>query len=175
MDSFDWLWCVLMAYQSQTGTIVIGTRELERLAARIKAAAETDLFDFLDAVGQTIEDSARRRITSTKRAPNGTRWKPWSAGYAATRGPQHSLLRNEGHLGDSMDHYVDAGDSSVHVGSNLVYAGRMLFGDDGFVGPVRGGGRIPARPYLDTDGGFADPLDREELRDLARDFLGGLV
>lgn len=162
-----------MSYQTQTGTIVIGTRELERLAQRIKSAADTDLEEFLDAVGQTIEDAARRRITDTKQAPDGTRWKPWSQRYAATRGPQHSLLRNEGHLADSMDHIVDG--TTVFVGSNLVYAGRMLFGDDGFVGPVRGGGRIPARPYLDTDGGFADARDRDALRELSREFLGGLV
>jgi len=164
-----------MAYQAQSGTVVIGTQELARLAARIRSASETDLFDFLDAVGQTLEDSARKRITQTKQAPDGKRWTPWSESYAETRGSQHSLLRDEGHLGDSMDHTVDGSAKVVFVGSNLVYAGRMLFGDDGFMGPVRGGGRIPARPYLDTEGGFADPLDRDELRDLAREFLGGLV
>jgi phage gpG-like protein len=70
-----------------------------------------------------------------------------------------------------MTHVVDG--DVVRVGSNMVYAGRMLFGDDGFIGPIRGGGRIPARPFLDTDGGFSDPHDRAELRDIVRDFMGG--
>lgn len=153
----------------KSNAITIGTRELEQLIARVRDASEADTYDMLDAVGQQQEDAARRRILETKRSPGGERWAPWSEAYARTRGPQHSLLRNEGHLADSLTHNV-VGKDAVEVGSNMVYAGRHLFGD-GFV--LRG--RIPARPYLDTDGKFADPQDREELRDIVRDFLGGLI
>jgi phage gpG-like protein len=76
-------------------------------------------------------------------------------------------------LADSLTHNV-VGKEAVEVGSNMIYAGRHLFGDYGFVGPVRGG-RIPARPYLDTNGGFADASDRDEIRDIVRAFLGGLI
>lgn len=162
-----------MPVQGQSQFITIGTRELERLIQRVADAQDADTHGMLDAIGQQQEDSARKRIHETKKAPDGTRWAPWSASYAKTRGAQHSLLVNEGHLADTMTHRVVNKDS-VEVGSNLIYAGRHLFGDFKFVGPVRGG-RIPARPYLDTDGGFADPSDRAEIRDIARDFLEGLI
>jgi phage virion morphogenesis protein len=156
-----------MAVQGQNRFITIGTRELERLIQRVALATDADTHDMLDAIGQQQEDSARRRIGETKMGPNGKRWAPWSASYAKTRGAQHSLLVGEGNLRDSLTHSI-IDKSSVEVGSNLVYAGRHLFGD-------HNGGRIPARPYLDTDGGFADPSDRDEIRDIVRGFLGGII
>lgn len=163
-----------MALQQSTAQIVIGTRQLEQLIARVAAASDTELYPLLDAIGQQQEDSARRRIRETKRAPDGTRWEPWSEDYAKTRGPQHSLLVGEGNLADTLSHEVGS-EKDVYVGSSMVYAGRHLHGDFSFMGPVRGGGRIPARPYLDTDGGFADPSDREEIRDLVREFMGEIL
>lgn len=153
-----------MALQNSTSAIVLGTRELDRLIAKVRDATHADTFEMLDAIGQQQEDAARRRIIETKRAPDGQRWQRWSPGYAKTRSPQHSLLRNEGHLADSMTHQVD-GKDAVEVGSPMIYAAQHLFG----------GPRIPARPYLDTDGGFADPSDREEIRDIVRTFLEELV
>ena len=156
-----------MALQSTTKAIVIGVRELEALRARVAEAADTDLHDVLDAIGQQQEDSARRRILETKTSPDGKRWAVWSRSYAKTRKSQHSLLRNEGHLADSMDHQVDVSAKAVEVGSNRIYAATHLYGDEGR--------RIPARPYLDTDGGFADSHDRDEIRDIVREFLGGIL
>jgi phage virion morphogenesis protein len=156
-----------MALQSTTKAIVIGVRELEALRLKVEAAAHVDLHDVLDAIGQQQEDAARKRISETKTAPDGTRWAVWSSRYAKTRKGQHSLLRNEGHLADSMDHQVHASEKAVEVGSSMIYAATHLYGDDDR--------RIPARPYLDTDGGFADSHDREEIRDIVRDFLGGLL
>lgn len=161
-----------MASQQSTRAIVIGVRELEELSQHIMHAADADTFDLLDAIGQQQEDAARRRITHTKRGPDGKRWQPWSREYAKTRGPHHSLLRNEGHLVDSMTHQV-VGKEAVDIGSNLVYAARHLYGDV-TIGPVRGA-RMPARPYLDTEPGFADARDRQEIRDIVREYMRGLV
>lgn len=152
--------------QADSSSVVIQMGEFERLISKVRAASDADLFPLLDAIGQQQEDAARKRIRDTKQGPDGQRWSPWSPAYSLTRGPQHSLLVGEGNLADSMDHQVDG--KTVVVGSNLVYAGRHLHGDEGE-------GGIPARPYLDTDGGFADPSDRRELRDIVRDFMGGLL
>lgn len=155
------------------GGIVIGAHEIEVLRRRMLRAAQAELDEVLGEIGQTLEDSARRRIAETKRAPDGKRWPSWSARYAKTRSAQHSLLRGEGNLLDSLSHEVDASSHSVFIGSNVEYAGRHLFGDFGFIGPVRGG-RIPARPYLDTTGEVSDPHDRQEIRDIVRAFMRGM-
>lgn len=164
----------MAALQANTGAVVIGVRELERLIDRVRAAEDADTFPMLDAIGQQQEDAARRRLFETKMAPDGRRWAPWSKAYAKTRGPGKSLGRNEGHLGDSMTHVV-AGREAVEVGSNLAYAAAFQFGQD--YTRVRDKAHIfqPGRPYLDTEPGFADPRDREEIRGITREFLEGLL
>jgi phage virion morphogenesis protein len=92
----------------------------------------------LDAMGALVESQTRQRITSTKTAPDGKKWAPWSEKYAVTRHGGHSLLRNEGDLLDAIQHLV-SGDTS-EVGANLEYAATHQYGDR-----KRG---IPARPYL---------------------------
>jgi len=160
--------------QNDTRSIVIGVREIQELAARVSRSTDDEMHALLDAIGQQQEDSARRRIGETKTAPDGSKWKPWSKEYARTRAAGKSLLRDDGPLMDTLTHVVD-GKDAVEVGSNMVYAARHLYGDVA-VGPIRGrGGRVPARPYLDTEPGFADPHDRAELRDIVRDFMGGLL
>lgn len=141
--------------------IEISTAQLDHLIARVNAASRAGLHDLLDAVGQQQEDAARKRITDTKKSPSGVSWKSWSPAYAKTRASRHSLLQGEGDLADSMTHQVDTGSAAVEVGSTMVYAGAHLFGHKG----------IPAREYLDTDGGFADADDRDELRDIVTAFL----
>lgn len=143
-----------------SGHIEISTEQFDRLVARVRRASHANLRPLLDAVGQQQEDAARKRITRTKRTPGGTRWKAWSRDYARTRGPQHSLLRDTGELADRMTHVEDVSAASVEVGSPMEYAGAHLFGKR-------------ARPYLDTDGGFADPHDRAELLDLLEMFIEG--
>lgn len=149
------------------GSIVIGARQFDLLRDRIDRASRAELGAMLGAIGQTLEDSTRRRIAETKRGPDGRRWKAWSERYAKTREANHSLLRDSGALHDSLTHQVDETGKAVVVGSNLVYAGRHLFGDDE-------PGGIPARPYLDIDGQISDSHDREEIRDIVRDFIQGL-
>lgn len=154
------------AAQASTRAIVIGVHEIEKLAAMVAASKDEDVRKFLDAIGAQQEDSARRRIAETKTSPDGRKWPSWSRKYAATRGAGKTLLRNEGALVDSMTHVVEGRDA-VEIGSNMIYAASHLYGD-----AERG---IPQRAFLDTEPGFSDSRDREEIRDIARAFMEGLL
>lgn len=150
-------------YQAQSGAVVIGTKELEKLRKKFAdvAADLTRDTELVEAMGHQQATSAVRRIRETKRSPAGRRWAPWSRGYAKTREPRHSLLVNTGHLADTMTYEV-LSPSQVLVGSPMNYAGAHLHGV-----PKR---NLPARPFLDTEPGFADSRDRQELRDILRAF-----
>jgi len=152
-----------VARQAEQGAVVIGLHEMERLRKRFGdlERAMNDTTALVEAIGEQQVNSAKRRIGETKRSPSGKPWKPWSESYRKTREPQHSLLVNEGHLLSSLT-YEPVSPGEVLVGSPLEYAGVHLFGSKD--------GRTPARPYLDTTGGFADSADRRELRDVIRDF-----
>lgn len=152
-----------------SASIVIGSRELERLMKSLEQPGER-VEQLLDAIGQQQEDSARYRITQTKRAPDGTRWAPWSRMYAKTRHAGHSLLRDEGKLVDSLTHNV-LGRHAVEIGSNMHYAGYL---QDGTTKPD-GGVLMPARPFLSSDDGIEDPADRQEIREIVRAWFDGAV
>lgn len=159
-----------MPFQRVTREIVIGKHELDRLIARVGQAAEADTYDMLDAIGQVLEDSARRRITDTKRTPGGERWKPWSKAYAKTRGAGKSLGRDRGHLLDSLTHQVD-GKETVEVGATMVYAAAFQHGLDYQRVSDQAHVKMPGRAFLDSEPGFSDPHDREEIRDIVREYL----
>jgi phage virion morphogenesis protein len=148
--------------------IEIDESQLQRLIRKVQTASREDMHGMLDAIGQTAEDHARKRILQTKRAPDGESWKPWSSNYAKFRGRQKktgSLLHQTGELARRMTHQVDDGGDSVEVGSNMIYAGAMQYGY----------GKIPARPYLDTQPGFADSAEAAEIKDIVSTFLGELL
>ena len=148
--------------QRDTRGVVIGVQELEKLRARfahMRGALSSSVW-LAEKIGDQQEQSARRRIRETKTSPSGKRWDPWSKKYAKTRKPSQSLLVSSGDLADSITHVVRS-PSEVEVGSNLDYAAAHLYGTES----------LPARPYLDTEPGFADSHDREELRDIVREFL----
>lgn len=149
--------------QQQTGAVVIGLHELERLRKRFGDLREQmqDTTELVEAIGNQQAESARRRIANTKRDPSGKRWKAWSRAYAKTRKAHHSTLVSTGTLRDSIT-YRPISPSEVQVGSTLNYAGVHLRGS-----PAR---KIPQRAYLDTEPGFADSHDRAELRDIIREF-----
>jgi phage gpG-like protein len=150
--------------------LIIDTSEIAQLQAIFLKSVSAPVHPLLDDIGQQQEDSARRRLTSTKTSPSGTPWADWSPGYAKTRDSNHSLLEAEGDLADSMAHVVVGklgmfgfAGAAVDVGSNLEYAAVHLYGSTEL--------NIPARPYLDTDGAFADPRDAAEVRQLITDFI----
>lgn len=119
-------------------SLVVNTKDLERLNKRMADMADADHEALLDSVGNLLANSARERISDTKITPDGAAWDAWSEGYAKTRNSGQSLLQSEGDLLDSIGHEV-TGDS-VLIGSNLVYAGVH---DLGFAKK-----NIPARTYL---------------------------
>jgi phage virion morphogenesis protein len=124
-----------------------------------------DRRQLLDGAGAVLESSARRRIQSDKRGPDGERWPNWSESYAQTRHAGHSLLSAEGHLLDSIRAEV-RGDE-VEVGTNLVYGAVQQFGGDEV------GMAIPARPYLGVS--TEDERDILAVADAwADDLLGDL-
>ena len=146
-------------------TIRISTdAKFKRLKKKFATAPEAEMAAFLDAVGDTVANGAKRRIMEAKTAPGGKKWDPWSKRYAKTRHGGHSLLRDTGALVDSITHEVSTMERSVVVGSNLVYAATHQFGD-----PDR---KIPARPYLDAE--LEDPWERREVRSLSVAFVKGL-
>jgi phage virion morphogenesis protein len=153
-------------YQADSRGVVIGMHELAALRKRFAEVSDqlTGDAELADAIGDQQANSARKRIRETKRAPDGKRWKPWSESYRKTRLPHHSLLVGRGDLGDSMTHDVRS-NTEVAVGSPLVYGRVHLYGSRPGAKP-----KITARPYLDTEPGFADPSDRAELREILRAF-----
>lgn len=79
-----------------------------------------DPYELTSSIGQLLEAQTKRRIQDEKTAPNGEAWKAWTPEYAATRGPQHSLLIDTQALLDSIA--GSATKKTARVGTNMVYA-----------------------------------------------------
>lgn len=129
-------------------------------AARAKIAALSgfEIAELADTIGQLLESSTQDRIANGKASPDGVPWHDWSPTYAATRGPQHSLLVGEGDLRESVQNYSSAGE--VRVGTPLIYGAAQNFGpDEG----------APGREFLGVSG-----QDEMDIRDLITGRLGGL-
>lgn len=130
-------------------------RRLDRLRREVGSAFPA----LLDALGAEIATQAQRRIREEQSGPDGEEWPPWSERYAARRrGRGGSLLLRDGHLDDSLQHFVRPAGDEVVVGSTLVYAATHQFGD-----PDRG---IPARPFL----GFS-PANEDDLEAVLADWM----
>lgn len=134
---------------------VTGEESLRRIERLIGRVAFPRFDDMLDAIGSQVVDQAQVRIANTKRAPSDEPWKPWSPEYALTRHRGHSLLRDEGHLLESIQHIVSVGGGlgQVDIGSNLDYAGPNQ----------------ATRPYLGLS-----LQDAKDLEDEVRDWVGKL-
>jgi phage virion morphogenesis protein len=143
-----------------SGEISISVEQLDDLIARLRRAHHVDTRKLMGAIGSQQENAARKRVSQTKRAPDGTRWRDWSDSYRPTRSKQHSLLSDSGNLLDAMMYRVEDPET-VRVGSAMDYAAHHLYGTR----------LMPARPFLDNAGGFADSRDRAELGDIVSDFL----
>ncbi len=74
------------------------------------------------AVGLLVVQQTKHRINTEKKAPDGTAWAPWSASYAKTRGPQHSLLIDTRDMVDGIDMQFSGPDAVVS--SDRPYAGK---------------------------------------------------
>lgn len=78
----------------------------------------------LDAVGETVQEQTQIRIRDEKRDPDGRAWKPWSSSYAATRGPQHSLLIDTRSMHDNIKHKTQTRDT-VRIWADTIYSGHV--------------------------------------------------
>lgn len=129
---------------------------LEQLRARFKGLDLAD--EAAPTIGALVEAQTRQRIIDGGPAPNGDAWDDWSESYARTRHANHSLLRNEGHLLDSIEHQVR--DGRVTVGAYMEYAAVHQYG-----APSK---RIPARPFLGISA-----ENSAEIRQAILDAFGG--
>lgn len=111
---------------------------IDRIKGRLARLTGIDRDKILDEIGATVESQTKRRIGEEKKSPAGEKWPEWSPRYAVTRHGGHSLLENEGHLYDDINHLVHG--SEVETGTDLVYGATHQFGD--------GSRNIPARAYL---------------------------
>lgn len=127
----------------------------------------------LHTIGVGLQHTTRDRFDSG-RDPQGNRWAPLSAKYAAARRPGPTLQQQGDSGGLKGSITFATGASQVAVGSNKVYAAIHQFG--GVIRPknaralvFRIGDRvirarsvtIPARPYV----GFG-PADEEAVLDI---------
>lgn len=94
-------------------------RALRRLAQQIG-----DPKPVMDAAARLLEESARRRITTTNRAPDGEAWKP-SLRALRVGG---KTLEDKGHLRDSITSKATA--STAEIGSARRYARIHQLGGD---------------------------------------------
>lgn len=69
----------------------------------------------LDSVAALVQQQTVRRIRSEKSDPDGRAWRPWSPSYAATRGPEHSLLIDTQQLVSTFAREVRADGASVYT------------------------------------------------------------
>lgn len=128
------------------GVAVTAEIDASAVADRLALLDGVMLADITYAIGQLMETQTRTRIRDEKAGPDGEVWPAWSRAYAATRGPQHSLLVGHGSPGllDSVQNYTTG--LEARVGTPLVYGAIHQFGGEAV------GKAIPARPYLGLSG-----------------------
>ena len=124
------------------------------LRAKLAAVTNPDLSPVLADIGEIGQLDSIQRIQSTKTAPDGSAWAPWSARYAKS-GRGRSLERRSGDLMGKVDYFV-SGSDEVTLTAELPYAARQQFG---FHGTDSLGRKVnhPARPYL----GLSDVATRD--------------
>jgi phage gpG-like protein len=104
-------------------------REIPRIISRVRRIAESR--SMLDSIAALVQRQTARRILVSKQDPDGRAWLPWSPSYAATRGPQHSLLIDTSALVTSFAREVRSHDATVSTSipyASAVQAARPFMG-----------------------------------------------
>lgn len=160
-----------------------GMRQARRILKRIEKLGE-DRSELVEAIGQTLVESAQHRLAVTNEGPDGEKW-PVSR-RAMRSGGRTQFDSGMAGLAGSLTYRALPG--GLEIGSPLAYAAQRQFG--GTIRPKRGrflvfetideGGRPvkifarqvtqPARPYL----GVSD-ADADEIAGLAVDMLDAIV
>lgn len=102
----------------------IDTRPLARMMLRVRGL-RVQLqrpAGIMRTAAQGSEEQTRARIHFERRAPDGRRWRPWSAAYARTRKSHHSLLIDTSTMVDELD--SDSSAQTAKVFSRQPYAGK---------------------------------------------------
>lgn len=116
--------------------VTVRTDGLQHTRNRIKMIQNAPK-EALNEIGESVVAKAQQRIRSTKTAPDGTPWAPWSmATIRANQNKGGSLLYRTGALLDSIQYRVS--DKTITVYSNVGYARFLQFGTP----------KMPARPFL---------------------------
>ncbi|MEM7507630.1 MAG: phage virion morphogenesis protein [Pseudomonadota bacterium] len=164
---------------------VQGMRQARRVFRRLAKLGE-DPSELLDAFGQTLVESAVRRLSQTNVGPDGEKWEP--SERATRTGGKIQFDTGMAGLAGSIVHRTLP--DAVEVGSPLIYAAQRQFGGTirakpgsvlAFPGTATTGNAgpttifatevtQPARPYL----GISDD-DADELASLALDFIEDIL
>ena len=111
--------------------INVQVQGLERLKKKIedKTRNLSNLQPFWQSVGEYMKTRTIKECFDKEQSPDGEKWKP-------IKHRQGKILQDTGELKKSIQYEAD--NSSVTVGSKLIYARAHQFGR----------GKIPARPFL---------------------------
>jgi phage virion morphogenesis protein len=119
-------------------SISVSADGFERIDAMLSRLVNPDFTELLESIGGMVETQTDVRIKTQKASPDGTKWPELSPEYKK-RKKKGGILELEGDLRISIVSLV-TGQTSVEVGTNLVYAATHQFGD-----PSR---NIPQREFL---------------------------
>lgn len=125
-------------------------KELARLAG---LTDNREIRELLEVIGDTLVKSAKRRIKSTKKDPDGKKWpeyKQSTINFNKRRGVSNNrsnMLYRSKNLHDSISHEVNS-QLILNLGSDLPYARAQNFGNprNKFFGKARA--PIPKREFL---------------------------
>lgn len=119
--------------------------ELAALARRLDRVVSEGVSErAMRLIAGDLVRSTKRRIASTKAAPDGTPWLAWSDDYEARKRPG-TMLKQSGALLRSITSI--AGSDTIEIGSDDIKSAVHQYGHTVGSGPFAGR-RIPARPYL---------------------------
>jgi phage virion morphogenesis protein len=151
-------------------SVTIDDAEVNR-ALRALAAHLDDLTPAMDAIGQALVTEVDLSFDGS-RDPWGTPWDALSAvTLARRRGTSAQILRDTGHLANSINYHAAA--DRVEVGTDVIYAATHQFGraDNRMYNTPSGRpAPIPARPFLPIR-----PSGQVELPDATRDAILDLL
>jgi hypothetical protein len=102
------------------------TRQLQRLAQQLYGTAKRskdERYTLALNVARALRDIAIERVEHTKTSPDGTPWAAWSEAYAATRGPDQSLLVDTRELVDSFEAYATPAGQKAVIENRAPHAG----------------------------------------------------
>ena len=98
----------------------VDTAPLSRSLQGMQRFAEKVRREAFKRLGAKVKEQTRARITTTKKGPDGQRWKAWSDAYAATRTKRHSLLYATGLMLRTIS--VRSSADGITIGSPRTYA-----------------------------------------------------